>query len=134
MDLNEKDRDTFRLIPGDILICEGGEPGRAAIWRGQIEEMYYQKALHRARAKPEMATAEYIVWLFYVLSKNNGFDDHITSATIAHLTGEKLKAMKIMLPPLELQQKFNAISSKISQTVNKQNQALNQLKNLKLDL
>lgn len=133
MDFSEKDRETFRLTPGDILICEGGEPGRAAIWKGQIEEMYYQKALHRARPKPDVAKGEYIVWLFYMLSKANGFDDHVTSATIAHLTGEKLKAMNVMLPPLTLQEEFNSIASKVSKIVDKQSQALECIKNLRLN-
>lgn len=39
---------------------------------------------------------------------NNGqVGDHVTSATIAHLTGEKLKAMPIPLPPFELQVEFS---------------------------
>ncbi|CAN5364520.1 hypothetical protein BH23ACI1_BH23ACI1_14210 [soil metagenome] len=34
----------LRLEPGDLMICEGGEPGRAAIWRGELTECYFQKA------------------------------------------------------------------------------------------
>jgi len=49
MDFTDDEQERFRLRPGDILICEGGEVGRTAIWRGEIEECYYQKAIHRAR-------------------------------------------------------------------------------------
>lgn len=49
MDFDEKDREILRLKTGDVLICEGGEVGRCAIWKGQLDECYYQKALHRAR-------------------------------------------------------------------------------------
>ncbi len=106
MDFDESARGVFRLQPGDLLICEGGEPGRAAIWTGEIAECYYQKALHRARPNSGAAVAEYLAWLLWFLSKLGGFGDHVTAATIAHLTGEKLKAMSVMLPPLALQQTF----------------------------
>ena len=106
MDFDDDARETFRLIDGDLLICEGGEPGRAAIWHGEIPECYYQKALHRGRTKKDVATSEYLVWMLWFLSKRGGLGDYVTSATIAHLTGEKLKAMPVPLPPLDLQQDF----------------------------
>ena len=49
MDFNEREMEKFRLKCGDILVCEGGEISRSAIWNGEIEECYYQKALHRLR-------------------------------------------------------------------------------------
>ncbi|MBK7507653.1 MAG: restriction endonuclease subunit S [Comamonadaceae bacterium] len=106
MDFDEKARQVFRLRYGDLLICEGGEPGRAAIWRDEISECYYQKALHRGRPKPETATSEYLAWLLWFLAHRGGLGDHVTAATIAHLTGEKLKAMNIPVPPLEAQTEF----------------------------
>lgn len=42
------DREKYLLQKGDLLICEGGEAGRCAIWYSD-EEMYYQNALHRVR-------------------------------------------------------------------------------------
>ena len=89
-----------------MLICEGGEPGRAAIWHAELEDIYFQKALHRGRPKSEVANPEYLVWLLWFLAHNGGLGDHVTAATIAHLTGEKLKAMPIPVPPLALQKTF----------------------------
>src|SRR5262245_56226792 len=43
MDFDDQDRQTLRLVPGDVLVCEGGEIGRTAIWRGELPECYYQK-------------------------------------------------------------------------------------------
>lgn len=106
MDFDGSAREMFRLRSGDLLICEGGEPGRAAIWRNELEECYYQKALHRGRSNPDLAVPEYLAWLLWFFAKKGGLFDHITSATIAHLTGEKLKAMQIPLPPLERQLEF----------------------------
>lgn len=124
MDFNEKEQKMFRLQYGDLLICEGGEPGRAAIWRNEIEECYYQKALHCVRPKIEFVNVEYLAWCFWVLSKRGLLGDHITSATIAHLTGEKLKAMPIPLPSLILQNNFKrkiAEADRLSDIFNKYN-------------
>lgn len=106
MDFDSDARRTFNLQMGDLLICEGGEPGRAAVWQGQLEDIYFQKALHRGRPKAGIAAPEYLVWLLWFLAHNGGLGDHVTAATIAHLTGEKLKAMPIPVPPLGLQQNF----------------------------
>ncbi len=47
MDFTEAEFEKFRLRPGDLLVCEGGEVGRAALWRGTIADCAFQKALHR---------------------------------------------------------------------------------------
>lgn len=106
MDFDADARRTFNLQKGDLLICEGGEPGRAAIWQGQLEDIYFQKALHRGRPKDGVAEPEYLVWLLWFLAHNGGLGDHISAATIAHLTGEKLKGMPIPVPPIALQKTF----------------------------
>ncbi|EEY90097.1 restriction endonuclease subunit S [Acinetobacter lwoffii] len=106
MEFNEKDRKNCELKFGDILVCEGGEPGRAAIWKNDLENCFFQKALHRVRLDTTQILPEYFVWLFWFYSKNGGFDDHITVATIAHLTGVKMKAMQVPIPPLSMQEEF----------------------------
>jgi type I restriction enzyme S subunit len=105
MDFDEDDRRVLRLEPGDLLICEGGEPGRAAVWRGELEECYFQKALHRARPDPNLASPEYLAWLLWFLAQGGKLSG-VTSATIAHLTGEKLAVLPTMLPPPPLQREF----------------------------
>ena len=47
--LTPSDLHRYRLIKGDLLVCEGGEIGRAGIWDEPLQECYYQKALHRLR-------------------------------------------------------------------------------------
>jgi len=51
MDFTEKEEEKYRLQPGDLLVCEGGNVGRTAIWEGQINGVYYQNHLHRLRPK-----------------------------------------------------------------------------------
>ena len=114
MDFNEKDRRTFSLKAGDILICEGGDVGRAAIWRNQVTECYFQKAIHRARPNQSLALPEYVMFWLWFMSKNGGFKDHVTSATIAHLTGEKLKEIQMALPPITMQRQFLKVYNSLS--------------------
>jgi type I restriction enzyme S subunit len=130
MDFDENARNTFSLKDGDLLICEGGELGRAAIWRNQITNCYYQKALHRARPNSNVAVPEYLMWLLWFLAHRGGLGDHITSATISHLTGEKLKAMTIPVPPITLQNQFVVQLTVVDKIKSKHQKSLFELDNL----
>lgn len=130
MDFPPDTRSKYRLMDGDLLICEGGEPGRAAIWHGDIEECYFQKAVHRGRPIQGVATAEYLVMLLWFFAKRGLLADHITSATIAHLTGEKLKKMLIPVPPLALQKHFSQLLGAIQDKSALQNSSASELDRL----
>jgi type I restriction enzyme S subunit len=69
MDFDKKDREIFALRSGDILICEGGEPGRASIWNCEVPECYFQKALHRVRIINNQADPTYIVFFYGFFQK-----------------------------------------------------------------
>ena len=115
MDFSESDCEEFKLENGDLLICEGGEVGRTAIWHGAHDRIYFQKALHRVRLDPTVAVPEYVFQFMWFMAKNGGFRDLITSATIAHLTGVKLKRLPCPRPPLEFQHRFAAIVQSVEQ-------------------
>ncbi|MFG2322733.1 restriction endonuclease subunit S [Streptomyces sp. NPDC048568] len=103
MDFPPEERARYSLNPGDLLVCEGGEPGRAAIWDGRISEMYYQKALHRVRARSHASSPR---WLFYCLraaTAQNVFAVEGNTTTIAHLTAEQLRAHRFPFPDREVQ-------------------------------
>ena len=107
MDFNEDDQQEFSLVNGDLLVCEGGEVGRCAVWHEEINDCYFQKAIHRVRCNTGMILPEYLAHSFFYHSQKNGFADVVSSkATIAHLPGDKLKSMGIIVPPIELQQQF----------------------------
>ncbi|HFD38424.1 MAG TPA: restriction endonuclease subunit S, partial [Anaerolineae bacterium] len=53
MDFTDKERDKLRLRKGDLLVCEGGEIGRTAIWNGELEDCYYQNHIFRVRSVTE---------------------------------------------------------------------------------
>jgi len=130
MDFSEADREEFRLRPGDLLICEGGEVGRAAIWRDELPECYFQKALHRVRLHPSKATPEFVLHLLQAIATANGFRDYVGSATIPHLTGVKLASIHIPFPPLPLQKEFAARVSEIRAVQAEQATSRRRLENL----
>ena len=113
-DLNEMDFDKaaqqeFLLQDGDLMVCEGGEIGRCAIWRNEKTPCFYQKAVHRIRCDRSVLLPEYLAFWFYIFSQSHGFDDMVgNKTTIAHLPGVKLKKLGVILPPLELQNRFAA--------------------------
>jgi type I restriction enzyme S subunit len=97
----------YTATRGDVLICEGGYPGRAAIW-DQEDPVYFQKALHRVRFhEPERAK-----WfLYYLLSKDldGTLKNYFNGAGIQHFTGEVLARFEVPLPPLSDQQRIVGI-------------------------
>ncbi len=130
MDFKPDEQKEFELKFGDVLMCEGGEIGRCAIWKEEIKECYFQKAIHRIRLNKEIISPEYFVFMFWFLTKNGGLNKFIGTATISHLTGEKLKKIKIPIPPLPLQNQFAEIVKK-TETLKKQfEQSLQELQNL----
>ncbi len=95
----------FRLMPGDLLICEGGYPGRCAIWRDPVREMYFQKALHRVRPRGGIAV-ELIAIALESDSRAGNLDKHFTGATIKHFVGQALDRYVLALPPLPEQSRI----------------------------
>lgn len=98
IDVRPGERSEYLLSPGDLLVCEGGNVGRAAIWEGPINICSYQKALHRLRPKnPDSDNPRFMMYTLMAASGAGAFMDGQVS-TIPHLTGEKLRAHKFPFP------------------------------------
>lgn len=130
MDFDEDEQVRFSLQYGDLLICEGGEIGRCAIWKCEKENLYFQKALHRVRVDKDTVYPEYLAYVFYLYSLGNGFKNVRNKATIAHLTGEKLKETLVPIPPLPLQNQFATIVEKVEVLKARYTRSLAELENL----
>jgi type I restriction enzyme S subunit len=106
MSFTEQEIEKYRLQDGDLLICEGGESGRCAIWKGSDQLVLFQKAIHRSRVKSNKILPLYVrYWLEY-MKKGDGLKNYIIKATIEHLTGMKLKKIPVHIPPIFLQEEF----------------------------
>lgn len=106
MDFSEREREKFRLLPGDLLICEGGEPGRCAVWQGTLQDCYYQKALHRVRPNPGEANSEFLaIWIRFQAMRG-AFDDQNAKTTIAHLPLVRLLQLQVPDLPIDAQSNF----------------------------
>lgn len=110
MDFSTSERDRFSLLPRDVLVCEGGEPGRAALWSGEMENCFYQKALHRLRPRDSQVTPEfYVHWAYAAFQVLHSHDYSGAKTTIAHLPAVKLAAMRMPLPDPREQREIAAI-------------------------
>lgn len=98
MDFGPSDAVRFLLRPGDVLVCEGGEVGRAAIWHGQLDECYYQKALHRIRTSNALLPG-FLLYLLEYYARTRAFERYSSGSTIAHLPQEDLRNLPIPIPP-----------------------------------
>ena len=97
--------EVFGLKFGDIVMCEGGEPGRCAIWKEQMPGMMIQKAIHRIRCRENM---DY-VYLYHSLrhaGQSGQLATLFTGSTIKHFPREKLAKVTVLVPPVQLMSQF----------------------------
>ena len=100
MDFSGADLTRYALLKGDLLVCEGGEIGRAAVWDGQLSPCFYQKALHRLRPRrPDRDCPRFTLYLFSTAAKLGVFAGGEGRSTIAHLPAETLRRYRMCFPP-----------------------------------
>ena len=97
MRFQKTETERYGLNKGDLLVCEGGEPGRCAVWEGEIPNMRIQKALHRVRAH-EGVNVYYLFYWLLLAGKRGILEQYFTGTTIKHLPGDKLKSIEVDLP------------------------------------
>ena len=99
MDIPPHEHARYTLQTGDLLVCEGGEVGRAAIWTGQMPVCGFQKALHRLRPRrADLDMPRFLCFALRAAANAGAFSDGHVS-TIAHLTGDKLRGHAFPFPP-----------------------------------
>jgi type I restriction enzyme S subunit len=94
--------ESLRLAKGDLVVTEGGEVGRTALWRAELDECYLQNSVHKitVRAPHE---PEYFLYQFHAVGHAGHFDAIVNRVSIAHLTGDKLADVNLLVPPPEEQ-------------------------------
>ncbi|KQT07006.1 restriction endonuclease subunit S [Rhizobium sp. Leaf386] len=131
MDFSKSEKEKFRLKAGDLLVCEGGEVGRSAIWNGD-REMYFQKALHRLREKSGAVTNQflyfYLQFFFHSEKLSGGI---IGKNSIPHFTREKFLKLNIPVPTVREQSQIVQTLLQFEAAVEQNEQALQRLQDTK---
>ena len=104
MRFEDTELERYSIKKGDLLICEGGDVGRCAVWDKDFV-FYYQNALHRVRFYQKCISLFFqFVMMFF---ENTGLLKEISQGvTIKHLTKNTLNSMLFPLPPLAEQKRI----------------------------
>jgi type I restriction enzyme S subunit len=105
MYFDDRELERFGLKAGDVVVCEGGEPGRAAVWDGRLPDLKFQKAIHRVRFNVPFEPKLLVLHLEN-LAGTTQFEMLFTGGGIKHLTGETFSRLKIPLIPYAEQQRI----------------------------
>jgi type I restriction enzyme S subunit len=101
MDFPYGDFERYRLLKGDVLLCEGQSPelvGRCAVWNDEIPDCCFQNTLIRVRSN-EVAP-RYLLHVFEHAADRGDFAELATQGVnIAHLGATRLADYQIPLAP-----------------------------------
>jgi type I restriction enzyme S subunit len=121
----------YRLYANDLLVSEGGEVGRTAIWLDELDECYIQNSVHKVTLK-DPHNPIYFLYQFISQGKIGYFDSIVNRVSIAHLTRERLKEVPFLVPPLQEQQAIanylDRETSQIDNLIEKTEQSIEYLK------
>lgn len=116
MDIYPEELSRYTVRSGDLLVCEGGDVGRAAIWNGSGDEIGYQKALHRVRPRSERDLPKFLYYALFDSAKRGRFEGR-EKATIFHLTAEAFRRYRFPFPPrseqLEIVAHLDSVTEKL---------------------
>lgn len=128
--MTRADLEKYRLRDGDLLVCEGGDVGRAALWNSPLEECYYQKALHRLRPLRGF-DSRLMVELLRQWSDRGLLANYVTQTSIAHLPREKFMGVPMPVPPVPEQRAIATALSDVDVLLSALEQLLAKKRDLK---
>ncbi len=99
IDIRPDELERFTIKNGDLLVCEGGEVGRTAIWNSGDNKVAFQKALHRLRPITSTECPRYFYYIMCFATGMNVFIANSNPNTIPHLTGEQIRVYRFPKPP-----------------------------------
>ena len=126
MKFKASEYERYTVKKNDLLICEGGDAGRCAIY-DRDEPMYYQNALHRVRFFCDL-NPKFYLYVFHVYKANKILTEASKGVTIQHLTGAALKELCFPLPPLAEQKRIVAAIEKFMSLIEEYGKKETQLK------
>jgi type I restriction enzyme, S subunit len=119
MSFSETERKKFSLKPGDLLMCEGGEIGRCAVWQQATKSLYYQKALHRLRPLTTNISSDFVYYYMQYIATKGELPKLVGETSIAHLTREKLICLQVPVPSRHEQEQITTVLSSWDKAIGK---------------
>ncbi len=118
MDFTEEEIEKLRLQPGDLLVCEGGDVGRTAVWEGNLPLVLYQNHIHRLRAKQDSVEPRFFMyWMQAAYQVFLTYQGAESRTAIPNLSGRRLKEFLAPLPPLPEQRQIVACLEAVRERV-----------------
>jgi type I restriction enzyme S subunit len=102
MRVTDDELENVSVVKGDLVVCEGGEPGRSAVWEKAGEPFAIQKALHRVRTA-EGILPKFLAYRLAADAWSGVLKKYFTGSTIMHFTGQSLHSFTFALPPTQEQ-------------------------------
>ena len=120
------------LRRGDLLVCEGGEIGRAAIWNGEVETMSFQNHLHRLRPIVEEVEPHFYVYFLQSAFTQLGiFEGAGNKTTIPNLSRSRLAGLEVPQPKIDEQLAIVAALSRVRKAIKTHAQSVELAQDLK---
>lgn len=121
MYFTDKEEERFSLRKGDLLLCEGGDVGRTAIWHDEIPHCYYQNHLHRLRAVNGEIDPEFgLYWFWHAFKLGNIYFGRKNITTIPNMSKSRLAELPIPKPDLPEQQRIAALMATVQRVIEQQ--------------
>lgn len=108
----QQEIEQYRLLPDDVLMTEGGDPdklGRGAILKEPLQNCIHQNHIFRVRLNESLILPAFFEeYLKHQKAKRYFLGCAKQTTGIASINMRQLKALPVLLPPLELQEQFAA--------------------------
>ncbi len=117
IEATEDEIEKYKLKKHDLLLTEGGDPdklGRGSLWHDEIPLCIHQNHVFRVRLNNKEINPIYLNWLVGSYRGKRYFLSVAKQTTgIASINLGQLKKFPLLIPPLDLQEKFAKIEEAV---------------------
>lgn len=121
MEFTEDEIKKYSIQKGDLLVCEGGDVGRTAIWNFDYS-VCYQNHIHRLRSYYPI-NIKFYYHILYLYKFSGYIDSQAKGMGIQGLSANRLGAFVLPLPPLKEQEEIvNKVETLLAKVTTLENQ------------